>query len=163
MDNFLIRTAVKEDIKEISNIEALCFPKAEAASFIDFSERFNTFPESFFVAEVGNDIVGFINGCVTDEPSLPDELYHNADLHKINGAYQTVFGLAVHPDFQHQGIAGKLMEHLINTSRERGKNGIILTCKEKLINFYESFGYVNKGVSDSTHGNAVWNNMFLKL
>ena len=94
---------------------------------------------------------------------MPDELYHDANLHNPNGAYQTVFGIAVHPDYQHQGIAVKLMNYLIKISCERGKKGIILTCKEHLIHFYEGFGYINKGISDSTHGNAVWNSMLLEF
>ena len=38
---------------------------------------------------------------------------------------------------------------------------MILTCKEKLIPFYEGFGYVNCGVSKSVHGGAVWYDMEL--
>lgn len=163
MSNILIRQAAKEDIKYISNIEKLCFLEAEAASLKDFYDRFDTFSECFFVAEIDNKVVGYINGCITDSPKLPDELYHNSALHNFYGAYQTVFGLAVSAEYQHQGIAAKLMNHLINISRERGKKGIILTCKEHLISFYEEFGYVHKGIADSTHGNAVWNNMFLEL
>ena len=39
----------------------------------------------------------------------------------------------------------------------------ILTCKEKLIGFYEKFGYVNLGISDSKHGGAVWYDMILEF
>lgn len=163
MNSILIRPVVREDIKYVADIENLCFPKAEGASLKSFYERFDAFPESFFVAEIDNKIVGYINGCITDKPSLPDELYHDASLHNPSGDYQTVFGLAVVPDYQHEGIAGKLMNYLINISRDRGKKGIILTCKEHLIHFYEGFGYVHKGIADSTHGNAVWNNMLLEF
>ena len=95
-----IRQANKNDLKEIVKIEKICFPKAEAASEKDIYERFEVFGENFLVAEKDNKIIGFINGCTTDEPNLPDELYSNAKLHKPNGDYQTLFGLDVLPEWQ---------------------------------------------------------------
>ena len=55
------------------------------------------------------------------------------------------------------------MEHMIGDARNRGRRGLILTCKEKLIHYYESFGYVNQGISQSTHGGAVWYDMVLEF
>ncbi len=160
----MIRPALSEDVVKISEIEAQCFPPAEAASLQSFIERFAAFPECFFVAETKDgQVVGHINGCVTNTLSLPDVLYHDASLHMPDGAWQTVFGLAVLPEFQHQGIARALMEHLKAVSKERGKEGIVLTCKEAKIGFYESFGYVSQGVSASSHGGARWYDMVLRF
>ncbi len=160
----IIRPALSEDVVKIADIEARCFPPAEAAPLKSFEERFAAFPECFFVAETKDgQVVGHINGCVTGEPNLPDELYHDAGLHKPDGAWQTVFGLAVLPEFQHKGIARALMEHLKVVSKDRGKEGIVLTCKEAKIGFYESFGYVNQGVSASSHGGAKWYDMVLRF
>lgn len=36
-----------------------------------------------------------------------------------------------------------------------------MTCKEKLIPFYEQFGFINEGISESVHGNVVWYQMRL--
>lgn len=156
-----IRQAKEEDVKVLVEIEAVCFPKEEAAKEEDLYQRFQAFPENFFVAEEDGKIVGFINGCTTDQPELPDELYHDAFLHNPNGAYQTVFGLDVHPDYQRRGIAAELMQHFIQVNKERGRKGIVLTCKDHLVHYYEKFGYVFQGVSESTHGGAVWNDMRL--
>ena len=133
-----IRQANKNDLKEIVKIEKICFPKAEAASEKDIDERFEVFGENFLVAEKDNKIIGFINGCTTDEPNLPDELYSNAKLHKPNGDYQTLFGLDVLPEYRRQGVAGKLLRSLIDLAKKRGKKGMVLTCKDHLIHFYES-------------------------
>ena len=84
-------------------------------------------------------------------------------MHNPNGAYQTVFGLDVLPEYQHNGYASQLMNHLIKVSKERNKKGIILTCKDHLIGFYESFGYRHLGVSASNHGDAKWNDMLLEF
>ena len=154
-----IRTARKEEAALLAKIEALCFPKAEAASEEEIRVRMETFLENFFVAEIDGTVVGFINGGTTDKPSLPDELYHNASLYKPEGAYQTVFGLDILPEYRHRKIAGSLLEYMVEISRQRGKKGVILTCKEHLIPFYESHGFHNFGVSQSEHGNAVWYDM----
>ena len=42
-----LRQAVIGDIEAISRIESLCFPKAEAATYEQFKERFNAFQRTF--------------------------------------------------------------------------------------------------------------------
>ncbi|WP_028042172.1 GNAT family N-acetyltransferase [Candidatus Stoquefichus massiliensis] len=158
-----IRFATINDIEKIADIEKICFPKAEAATYDEFKERFDMFGECFLVAEDHHQVIGFINGCCTNEPSLPDELYHNPALHQVNGLYQTVFGLDVLPDYRHQGVAGLLLNALITLSKERGKSGVVLTCKDYLIHYYEKFGFECLGKSASNHGGAKWNDMYLTL
>ena len=106
-------------------------------------------------------LIGFVDGCTYDEANLPDELYHNVKLHNKNGKYQTVFGLDVLPDYRRQGVAENLMKFLIELSKKRNKKGMILTCKDHLIHYYEKLGFKCQGVSQSTHGGAKWNDMFL--
>ena len=72
-----------------------------------------------------------------------------------------MFGLAVDPDYQHRGIAKKLMEALVDRAKSDGQMGVILTCKQEKIGFYESMGYVCHGQSASEHGGAVWYDMRL--
>lgn len=163
MGNLEIRKARLSDLEEITALEAVCFPQAEAATRESFLQRLQAFPDSFFVAETEGGIIGFINGCVTDDEVISDEMFASASIHNPSGSYQAIFGLDVHPDFRRQGIAAKLMEHMISAAREAGRKGLILTCKERLIPYYGSFGYVNMGVSRSNHGGAVWYDMILIL
>jgi predicted N-acetyltransferase YhbS len=160
--NMYIRPAQAEDIPAIAAVEALGFPAAEAATLPSFVARFAAFPECFFVAEAEGMVVGQVNGCVTTSPVLPDALYHDTSLHNAQGAYQTVFGLVVLPQWQGRGIASALMRHLIATAQGRGKRGVVLTCKAKLIPFYEALGFVHKGIADSCHGAAQWHTMLLE-
>lgn len=155
----IIRNAKDTEADLLAEIEVECFPPAEAASREAIHERMKAFPENFFVAEAEGKVIGFINGGTTDKQELPDEMYHDANLHKPDGAYQTVFGLNVLPAYRRQGIAGKLLDHLSDISLERGKKGVILTCKEHLLGFYGSHGFVNHGLADSEHGGAVWYDM----
>ena len=154
-----IRNASKEEAGILAEIEAECFPKAEAASFEEIKERMEAFLDCFFVAETEGKIVGFINGGVTDKPELPDEFYHNTSLHKPEGGYQTVFGLDVLPAYRHRKIAGNLLDFMVSCARKQGKKGVILTCKEHLIHFYEGHGFVNYGISGSEHGGAGWHDL----
>lgn len=156
-----IRQAGPEDLSSVTALEAACFPPAEAADRQAFEKRIQTFPESFFVAEADGEVVGMINGCVTDEKTISDNLFEDSTCHTPGGRYQSVFGLDVLPAWQHKGIASILMTHLIHKAMDSGRDGLILTCKEALIPFYESFGYQNLGVSESTHGGAVWYDMLL--
>lgn len=158
-----IRTVKPEDLEQVTAVEAECFPAAEAAGKEDFERRIQTFPESFLIAEKEGRMIGFINGCVTDETAICDEMYENEAFHKEEGAYQSVFGLDVIPEERNQGIAELLMKALIERAREAGRKGMILTCKDRLIHYYEKFGYENCGISKSVHGNAVWYDMRLEF
>lgn len=158
-----IRLANSDDLTQIIEIENLCFPVAEAATEKQLRERFNVFGDCFLVAEKDHKIVGFINGCATSLPCLPDELYHNVSLHVPCGSYQTVFGLDVLPEYRHHGIAGELLNALIHLAFQRGQKGIVLTCKDHLVGYYQKFGFIHQGVSASQHGGAKWNDMLLEF
>lgn len=163
MIDFIIRPVITEDLDMVTEVEAICFPAAEAATRESFAQRIATFPESFFVAEHDGKIIGFINGCVTEERTIRDEMFEDSSLHNPKGQYQSIFGLDVIPEYQRQGIAAELMNHLIENARTKGRKGLILTCKDRLIHYYAKFGYKNLGVSASVHGGAVWYDMLLEF
>lgn len=162
MDIKIRRVSIAE-LNAVTEVEASCFPQAEAATKASFEQRIETFPESFFVAEIDGKIIGFINGCIINETAIYDELFNDAALHVPDGAYQTIFGLDVIPEYRKQGIAAQLMNHFIEVSRSAGRKGVILTCKEKLICYYSKFGFKNKGVSESKHGGSEWYDMILEF
>ena len=128
-----IRQARPEDLPAIAALEARGFPPAEAASPESFAARFAVFPHCFFVAEDDGAIVGHINGCMTDFDTCRDELYHDAGLHREEAPHQAVFELVVDPQRQHQGIGAALVRHFLEVARQRGKEDVVLTCKERLI------------------------------
>ena len=161
---YSIRNVESKDLEQVAAVEEVCFPKAEAAGKEDFRQRMEAFPESFFIAEEeGGRIIGFINGAVTERKTICDEMFEDVSFHDKNGAYQSVFGLDVIPERQKKGVASALMKHLIEKAKEQGRKGVILTCKEGLIPFYERFGYKSLGISQSVHGGAVWYDMLLEF
>ncbi|MBV4420588.1 GNAT family N-acetyltransferase [Clostridium tyrobutyricum] len=161
--DIIIRQALLKDLDAISKVEAICFPKSEAATRESLKQRLNTFSESFFVAEKDKKIIGFINGCIINGTVIYDELYEDSTLHVPNGDYQTIFGLDVIPKYRNHGIALQLMNYIIDLSKISGRKGMVLTCKKRLIHYYEKFGYVNKGISKSVHGGVQWYDMLLKF
>lgn len=158
-----IRQANLSDLDRVTFIEASCFPPDEAASRESFKHRIESFPESFFVGSIDGELITMINGCVTNQRTITDELYHDASLHNKDNDYQSVFGLCTLPQHQKQGMAEMMLSFLIETAKERGKKGVILTCKDTLIKYYEKFGFKNLGVSQSVHGGAVWYDMIIEF
>lgn len=158
-----IRLAKEQDLIKLAEIERICFPAQEAATKQQFQQRFLAFPDCFLVAVIEGQIAGFINGAMISTRFLIDQYYEDTSLHDFNHPYQSIFGLAVLPTFQHRGIAQKLMNAFIDLALTRGKKGLVLTCKKELIDFYKQFGYSCLGVSQSIHGGVTWYDMFLEL
>ncbi|MDO4536288.1 MAG: GNAT family N-acetyltransferase [Clostridium perfringens] len=156
-----IRLATIEDLDAITSVEAKCFPKAEAASRESFEKRLTAYPNHFWLLEDEGKLVAFVNGMVTDEDTLRDEMYENANLHNENGQWQMIFGVDTIPEYQRQGLAEKILRRVILDAKEQGRKGLVLTCKEKLVHYYAKFGFKDEGISESTHGNAVWYDMRL--
>ena len=159
-----IRTASLQDLEDIAAVEAACFPVAEAATKAEFAERIQHYGDHFFLLYDKQKLLAFVDGFVTDEQNLTDEMYENAAMHNENGTWQMIFGVNTLPDYRRQGYAGELICHAIEDARMQGRKGLVLTCKEKLISYYGKYGFVDEGVSDkSTHGNVQWHQMRLCL
>lgn len=163
MSGLKIRNASLADLDEVTAIEAICFPVAEAAKRDAMEERLSGYAKGFFVAELDGKVIGFINGACSDSPIIEDRFYESMKYHQEDGKHLMVYGLDVHPDHQRRGYARQLMNRFIAFAKEEGKAAILLTCKEHLVRFYECFGYENLGVSDSTHGGAAWHDLQLNL
>lgn len=157
----IIRNATQKDLEEILKIEIECFPPKEAATKESLQMRIKNFPECFWILEVENKIIAFINGVRTYETSICDQMYVSDELQNKNGDYLAIFGVDTHPMKQKSGYATYLMHYVIEQAEQMHMKGIILTCKKKLIPFYESFGFEQKGQSQSVHGGAIWYDMQL--
>ncbi len=160
--NIEIRQAVMEDLDAVTQVECICFPEAEAATRESLEKRLKLFGPSFLVAvdKDKNKIIGMINGTVSNEDVIADEMFEHIT-YNVRADYQMIFGIDVLPEYRCQGIGEQLMNAMIKLAWDEGRRGLVLTCKEELISFYEKFGYMNKGVSKSVHGGAQWYDMVL--
>ena len=156
-----IRTAGLSDLDAIAQVEAECFPAAEAATKEAFAGRLWYYADHFWLLFDEERLVSFVDGMVTDQENLTDDLYDNAAAHDEAGAWQMIFGVNTVPEYRRRGCAGLLLERAICDAKKQGRRGLVLTCKERLAPYYAKFGFINEGVSVSTHGGVTWYQMRL--
>ena len=159
MPNITIRKATVADTAAITALEAACFPPAEAAPYESFEARLNTFPDRFCLLLADGELVSMVNGSLSDEADLRDEMFHDTALHTPDGRWQMIFGVATHPAHQRKGYAGMLLATAVDDCKREGREGLVLTCKEHKLHYYAKFGFVNEGISASEHGGAEWYQM----
>lgn len=157
----LIRNATMADVAAVAEVERLCFPASEAATEEELRDRIAAYADCFWLLFENDRLVSFIDGMATDERDLRDEMYADASLHREKGCWQMIFGLNTVPECRRRGYAAMLVGRLSEDARKRGRLGMVLTCKEKLVPYYASFGFVDEGISSSTHGNVAWHQMRL--
>lgn len=158
---YQIRAALPDDLPRLMEIEALTFPAAEAATEDVFAYRIHNFNEWFHVAISDRKIVGLINGRQTSLDYINDELYEPEG--SSIGDYFALLCVETDPAWQKKGIAEAMINHTIALARSLNLNGITLACKDRLIPYYQKFGFQKTGVSKSVHGGAIWNDMRLTL
>ncbi len=158
----IIRTATINDLEAIAAVEAECFPSEEAATYDQFRSRLEHYADHFWLMFDGDRLIAFVDGLVTDEENLTDEMYANVSLHNESGKWQMIFGVNTIPAYRRHGYAGRLIQQAIDDARLQGRKGLVLTCKEKLVSYYAKFGFVDEGITDkSEHGGVTWNQMRL--
>ena len=156
-----IRHATAADLEALAEVEAECFPKAEAATAEEFAGRVKYYGNHFWLMFDGDRLVSFVDGFVTNEADLTDEMYERAELHQEDGDWQMIFGVNTLPSYRRHGYAGDLLKAAIEDTKKQGRKGLVLTCKDRLLHYYAKFGFKNEGVSGSTHGGVTWYQMRL--
>ena len=73
-----VKYATAEDIAALAAVEAECFPPAEAATEKEFIERVQYYGNHFWLMYEEEKLIAFVDGFVTDEPDLTDEMYEKA-------------------------------------------------------------------------------------
>lgn len=159
----VIRPASMTDLDRCAEIEAACFPREQAASRETIRRRIAAYPGHFLAGELDGTIIGFVMGPVISPEYIADEMFGDTSCHDEKYPWQSVFSLAVHPDWQGQCYGRVLLNALISQARQESRKGVTLTCLERKLAYYESFGFENRGISKSVHGGAVWYDMVLTL
>ena len=159
----MLRNATLADVNALAEVEKACFPPAEAASLAAIRERVAAYGDCFWLLFQEAKLLGFIDGMVTDEKDLRDEMYQDASLHNPQGKWQMIFGLNTLPEYRLRGYAGQMIKAMIESAEKSGRTGVVLTCKEPLLHYYHKFGFINEGISESTHGDVLWYQMRLLL
>lgn len=157
-----IRYATMADLDDIASVESECFPVLEAATKEEFEQRIKYYGNHFWLMFDDDKLIAFVDGFVTDEADLTDEMYENASMHNENGAWQMIFGVNTLPEYRRCGYAKELIKKAILDAGKQNRKGLVLTCKESLVPYYSRFGFVDEGITDKfTHGNVLWHQMRL--
>ena len=160
----VIKHATRKDIAALTAVETACFPPAEAATEKEFIDRVRYYGNHFWLMLDGEKLIGFVDGMVTDQTDLTDDLYAQAHAHNEQGCWQMIFGVNTLPEYRRHGCAGQLLRRAVADARQQGRKGLVLTCKERLLPYYAKFGFQDEGVTDkSTHGNVAWHQMRLSF
>ena len=147
-----IRTATLQDIDQIAAVEKECFPAAEAATKEEFEQRLSHYADHFWLMFEDDKLIAFVDGMVTDQEDLTDEMYENASMHQENGAWQMILGVNTLPAYRNHGYAGELLKRAIADAKDQGRKGLVLTSKDRLVHYYAKFGFVKKLISQGGCG-----------
>lgn len=158
-----IREARLEDLDRCFEIESASYEGDEAATKEKIETRIATYPEGFIVLEVDRTIAGFINCGATHNVELSDESFKELVGHTSDGKHIVIMSVVVHPQYQGQGLAGKLLQSFIEKMTKLGKSEIFLICQESLIPMYAKYGFNYIAPSDSDHGGMSWHEMSMQL
>ena len=155
------RNIRSEEVDQAIQIEQICFPPNEACTYEHMESRIKKASDLFLVVvdrETGK-IAGFLNGLATDREHLTDDFFTDANLHDPEGVNIMLLGLDVLPEYQHQGLARKLMDQYKERERARGRKKLILTCLPDKVEMYKKFGFKDHGIGDSVWGGEAWHEM----
>ena len=155
----MIRHANSKDVDILAKIELASYPKEEAASKNSIRERIKYFGDYFWILEENGEILAFINGMVSGEKNLNDEMYEDASLHNPDAKNFMIFSVVTNPNHRKKGYSKIILDKMIEDLEQQNKKEIVLTCKEHLLDFYARFGFVNEGISTSNHGGVSWYQM----
>lgn len=147
------------DLAQVMAIEQAGFSAAEAGSEAAYRERIEKLADTFLVARDGETVLGFIVGPAVAARFIEDEMFATTPTNLAHGGHQLVFTLAVSPLARHQKIGSQLLTALEAVARKAQRESLSLTCLARLIPFYESNGYQNQGVAESSHAGETWYNL----
>lgn len=82
-----IRYATMADLDDIASVESECFPVLEAATKEEFEQRIKYYGNHFWLMFDNDKLIAFVDGFVTDEADLTDEMYemHQCIMRMVHG------------------------------------------------------------------------------
>ena len=132
----IIRKFQPSDFQWVIDIERKVFNEHDPYLYMQFYE---TYPETFIVAEINGIIVGYVAGFMASE------------------GVGRIFSLAVHPSYQRRSVGSHLLKEMINLFREMGILEIILEVRSnnfKAKRFYERHGFFQFGIAEKYYNDA---------
>ena len=165
LEKFAFRNIRQDEAEQAVAIEQICFPPNEACSEKNMKDRIAAAPELFLVAidKETEKLAGFLNGIATNEYAFRDDFFTDASLHNPEGKNIMLLGLDVLPEYRKQGLGRELVYQYLRREREKDRRMVFLTCLKSKVKMYKKFGFMDRGIADSTWGGEEWHEMSCTL
>lgn len=163
MTTLHLRFVEGRDLDRCYAIEISAYEGDEAATQEKIATRIREYPQGFVVLERDGEVVGFINSGCAHEVVMADEAFKELVGHDPAAPNVVIMSVAVAPEHQGRGHAGRLMRHFVELARRSGKASIHLMCREQHIALYGHLGYRYVRPSPSEHGGLAWHEMVMDL
>ena len=124
-----------KDLPEIVRIENLGFTPEEAGTKEQYQDRIEKLQDTFLVARIDEQVVGFVVGPAVKEKFVEDWMYENTPKNLPTGGNQIIFTIAVDPKFRGHSIGSKLLKAMEDNAKKARRESISLTSLEKKIPF----------------------------
>ena len=158
-----IRQVQLADVEELAYIEGLNFSK-EAFQLETLKELM---VDTFLIADLNGEIAGYIIGSAVSSHSLLKGDLMDVVKNPLQSDLLRLQRLSVHPSFQRQGIGTLLIASLKEMVALKEYEGILLSCTESLLSYYEMNGFVDIGLLELFHSQEpcfemIWENPYCK-
>lgn len=139
----IVRKFQPQDFQWVIDIEREVFDEHDPYLYMQFYE---TYPETFIVAEINGIVVGYVAGFLASE------------------GIGRIFSLAVLPAYRNRGVGGSLLKAITDIFRRMGVLEIILEVRISNIKarrFYERHGFHRTGIVENYYydENAILMNL----
>ena len=100
------------------------FPSGRGGASWGFKEQLKYYADYFLIAFDGALPFGFIDGFVSDDEILTDEMFVDASLHNqvVHGRWYLVWIQC--PRYRNRGVGGRLIEAFIELAREETRKAL---------------------------------------
>ncbi|MGQ7407882.1 GNAT family N-acetyltransferase [Streptococcus suis] len=155
-----IRFAQPGDLPGILRLEQENFiPEEQISEPVLAAYAANSSQSSLVMIHEG-EVVAYLLACPAEEKLVTDAIFELTNSADLKGRYLHIASLSVDNAYQGQGLGTLLTAALKEVARSRDMEGIALTCKEYLLNYYERNGFEDMGLSQSQFGGGQWFDMY---
>ena len=133
-NNFNVRLIERDDIKQIAELEKVCFSEPWSVETLLDAYKNGT---TFIVAECNTKVLGYVGiSCIVDEGYITN--------------------VAVFPEYRKQGVATALIEKVFDIAKEKALSFVSLEVRASnygAIALYEKMGFIKEAVRPNFYSN----------
>lgn len=154
-----LRHARLEDLPRLMELERENFLPEEAISQEAMAEQLTQISDTFLVAVIEGEVVGYITAHVRQDKYLEDDVFMGAVPNQGQAGFFIISALSVAKSHQDQGLGTTLLAAMKDLAVAQNRQGLSLTCHDYLIKYYEMNGFIDEGESASQLAGCQWFNM----